>query len=51
VDPGPPPEPKTYVIHGDQYWLVVVVENAVLLAGSLFCAAVALVWIERRRPY
>ncbi|MGA3058351.1 MAG: ABC transporter permease subunit [Candidatus Limnocylindrales bacterium] len=51
VDPGPPPEPKTYVIHGDQYWLVAAVQNAVLLAGSLFCAAIALMWVGRRKPY
>lgn len=51
VDPGPPPMPKSYVIHGDQYWFVAAMENAVLLAGAFFCGAVALIWVGRRKPY
>jgi ABC-type transport system involved in multi-copper enzyme maturation permease subunit len=46
-----PPMPITYVIPGNQYWPVVALESAVLFVGAVFCAAVALVWVERRRPY
>jgi hypothetical protein len=45
------PEPATYVIHGDRYWGVVALESAALLAGSVVFAAVALFWVNRRRPY
>jgi hypothetical protein len=38
-------------IPGSQYWPVVLFESGVLLAGALFCGGVALVWVERRRPY
>jgi hypothetical protein len=51
VDFGPPPQPITYVIHGADYWLVTRLECAVLLAGSLFCGAIALFWVGRRKPY
>jgi len=50
-DFGPPPQPLSYVIHGNQYWLVATIECAALLAGSLFCGAVALIWVGRRKPY
>jgi hypothetical protein len=49
--PEIPPMSATYVIHGDRYWGVVALEGAALLAGSIFCAAVALFWVNRRRPY
>jgi hypothetical protein len=51
VDFGPPPQPISYVIHGDQYWLVITLECGFLLAGSLFCGAIALLWVGRRKPY
>ena len=46
-----PPMQMTYVIPGNQYWLVVAVESAGLFLGALFCAGVALFWVDRRRPY
>ena len=52
-----PPDPSTvpqwirYSIPGSQYWLVVAIESGLLLLGSLLFAAVALVWVDRRRPY
>jgi hypothetical protein len=37
--------------HGNMYWPIVAIESAILFLGSLLCGAVALVWVERRRPY
>ncbi len=56
VDIGTTPQiqgPYTvpFVIHGDRYWPIVALESGILLAGSLLCGAVALVWVDRRRPY
>jgi hypothetical protein len=45
------PQPAWYVITGDNYWQVVALEGAALLAGSVVFAAVALFWVNRRRPY
>jgi hypothetical protein len=47
----PYPYDVPYGFRGDQYWLVIAYESAILFAGSLFCAAVALFWVSRRRPY
>jgi hypothetical protein len=51
IDPGRFPQQVQYVIPGSWYWSVTVLESALLLAGSLFCAAIALFWVDRRRPY
>jgi hypothetical protein len=51
VDFLAPPQPITYIIHGADYWLVTTMECAALLAGSLFCGAIALFWVGRRKPY
>jgi ABC-2 family transporter protein len=59
ITPGPggmPPEqvgpyPMNYVIPGSQYWLVTALESGLLLLGALFCAAIAMFRVERRRPY
>jgi hypothetical protein len=40
-----------FVIPGAWYWNVVAFESGLLLLGSLFCGAVAFVWVDRRRPY
>jgi hypothetical protein len=40
-----------YGLPGSMYWPVVAFESAILLAGALFCGGLALVWVERRRPY
>jgi hypothetical protein len=40
-----------YGLPGSMYWPVVALESAILFAGSLFCGAVALFWVDRRRPY
>ncbi len=45
------PQSISYYILGSQYWLVVGLESGILLAGSLFCGAIALAWVGRRRPY
>ena len=51
IDPSQIPTWVNYEIPGTQYWPVVVFESGVLLLGSLFLAAIALVWVDRRRPY
>jgi hypothetical protein len=52
--PLAPSQIPTYVnfgIPGAWYWNVVAFESGLLLLGSLFCGAVAFVWVDRRRPY
>ena len=50
-DSNPGPQPANFVIHGDRYWPVVALESGILLLGSLLWGAVALFWVDRRRPY
>lgn len=50
-DPSTMPNWVNYAIPGSQYWLVVALESGFLLLGSLVFGAVALVWVDRRRPY
>jgi hypothetical protein len=50
-DPSQSPYQVQFGIPGSMYWPVVAFESGVLLAGAIFCAGVALVWVERRRPY
>jgi len=45
------PQSLTFGFHGNQYWPVVGFECGILFVGSLFCGAVALFWVDRRRPY
>jgi hypothetical protein len=45
------PMNSSYIIHSDLLWPVMALESGVLLAGSLVCAGIALVWVDRRRPY
>jgi len=45
------PVSLTFGFHGNQYWPVVALESGILLVGSLAFGAVALVWVDRRRPY
>jgi hypothetical protein len=40
-----------FVIPGNWYWNVVAVESAFLLLGSLLFGGIAMVWVDRRRPY
>jgi hypothetical protein len=47
--PGPYSVP--FGFHGNMYWPVVAAESGILFLGSLFCGAIALVWVQRRRPY
>jgi hypothetical protein len=51
VDPSQVPTYVDFIIPGAWYWNVVALESAILLLGSLFCAAIAFVWVDRRRPY
>jgi hypothetical protein len=55
VAPAPPPldgpYPVYFVIPGSQYWPITALESGMLLLGALFCAAVAMFRVERRRPY
>jgi ABC-type transport system involved in multi-copper enzyme maturation permease subunit len=56
VDTGPNtqiqgPYSVPFVIHGDRYWPIVALESGILFAGSLVFGAVALFWVDRRRPY
>jgi ABC-2 family transporter protein len=45
------PQPAWYVITGDNYWRVVALESAIMLAGSALFAAFALFRVGRRKPY
>jgi hypothetical protein len=45
------PQSVPFGLHGNQYWPVVALESAILFAGALLCGAVALFWVDRRRPY
>ncbi|HEX7491939.1 MAG TPA: ABC transporter permease [Candidatus Limnocylindrales bacterium] len=51
IDQSHFPQQILYVIPGSWYWQTVALESGLLLLGSLFCAAVALFRVERRRPY
>jgi hypothetical protein len=51
IDPSQIPNWVSYSIPGSQYWPVVAFESGLLLLGSLALAAVAFVWVDRRRPY
>ena len=51
IDPSHMPQQVTYVIPGSWYWQTVALESGLLLVGSLFLAAIAFVWVDRRRPY
>jgi hypothetical protein len=50
---GPESMPTSFPfgLHGSQYWPVIALESGILLAGSLLFGAVALIWVDRRRPY
>jgi len=45
------PQQAWYVVTGDNYWRVVALESAIMLAGSAALGALALFWVGRRRPY
>jgi hypothetical protein len=51
IDPSHMPQQIPYVIPGSWYWQIVALESGILLLGSLFCGAIAFVWVDRRRPY
>jgi len=51
IDPSHMPQPVQYVIPGSWYWQTIALESGLLLLGSLFCGAIAFVWVDRRRPY
>jgi hypothetical protein len=51
IDPSHMPQQIPYVIPGQWYWQTVALESGLLLLGSLFCGAIAFVWVDRRRPY
>ncbi|HEY5486202.1 MAG TPA: ABC transporter permease subunit [Candidatus Limnocylindrales bacterium] len=51
IDPSQIPTWVDYAVPGSQYWPVVAFESGLLLLGSLLLAAVAFVWVDRRRPY
>jgi hypothetical protein len=51
IDQSHFPQHVMYVIPGSWYWQTVALESGLLLLGSLFCAAIAFVWVDRRRPY
>ncbi|MGD0121122.1 MAG: ABC transporter permease subunit [Candidatus Limnocylindrales bacterium] len=51
IDPSHMPQQVQYVIPGQWYWQTVALESGLLLLGSLFCGAIAFVWVDRRRPY
>jgi hypothetical protein len=51
MDPRKIPYSVFFGIPGNCYWPIVALESGILLAGSMFCGAVALFWVGRRRPY
>lgn len=51
IDPSQVPTYVDFIIPGAWYWNVIVLESAILLLGSIFCAGIAFVWVDRRRPY
>jgi hypothetical protein len=51
IDQSHFPQQIPYVIPGSWYWQTVAFESGLLLLGSLFCGAIAFVWVDRRRPY
>jgi hypothetical protein len=51
IDPSHMPQQVQYVIPGPWYWQTTALESGLLLLGSLFCSAIAFVWVDRRRPY
>ncbi len=51
IDQSHFPQQILYVIPGSWYWQTVASESGLLLLGSLFCGAIAFVWVDRRRPY
>ncbi len=51
IDQSHMPQQIFYVIPGSWYWQIVALESGLLLLGSLFCGAIAFVWVDRRRPY
>ena len=51
IDQSHMPQQIFYVIPGSRYWQIVALESGILLLGSLFCGAIAFVWVDRRRPY
>ena len=51
IDPSHMPQQVMYVLPGKWYWQTVAFESGLLLLGALFCAAIAFVWVDRRRPY
>ena len=51
IDPVHFPQQVMYILPGSWYWQIVAFESGLLLLGSLFCGAIAFVWVDRRRPY
>jgi hypothetical protein len=51
IDPSHMPQQVMYIIPRTWYWQTVASESGLLLLGSLFCGAIAFVWVDRRRPY
>ena len=50
-DPSQAPQQIPFLIAASNYWPIVALELGILLLGSLACGAIALVWVDRRRPY
>ena len=51
IQPSEFPQYVTFGIPGSMYWPVVGFESGVLLLGALLCGGIAMVWVDRRRPY
>ncbi len=45
------PYSMPFGFHGNMYWPIIAIESAILFLGSLLSSAMALLWVERRRPY
>lgn len=51
IDPSHMPQYVQYVLPGSWYWQITALQSGLLLLGSIFCGGIALVWVDRRRPY
>jgi hypothetical protein len=51
IDQSHFPQQVLYVLPGPWYWQTIALESGLLLLGSLFFGALAMVWVDRRRPY
>jgi hypothetical protein len=45
------PQTLPFGFHGDMYWPVVAAESGILLGSTVLFGAIALFWVDKRKPY